>query len=219
MPRPAHSSFRNSCGIWIRMPAPSPAMGSAPTAPRCSRFSRMASASLISWWDLPPLRLAMKPTPQASYSRLGSKSPLARGRSTRSGACAAPLVGFVSIVITRRLSAISRRHKSFPLRAPCPFPTAGAVNLVMRGAERDRSSGQHPLPYRRLPDRTAIPHCNIGRRGPCGRSPPQLRGLAQPEGRLSPKRAAVARGLPQVKDSIADLIPACKGDLRRSQTF
>ena len=30
----------------MRMPAPSPAMGSAPTAPRCSRFSRMASASL-----------------------------------------------------------------------------------------------------------------------------------------------------------------------------
>ena len=53
----AHSSLRKSCGIWMRMPAPSPAIGSAPTAPRCSRFSRMSSASLTIWCDLRALQV------------------------------------------------------------------------------------------------------------------------------------------------------------------
>ena len=41
MPSSAHLRAKNLCGICIRMPAPSPARGSAPTAPRCSRLSRM----------------------------------------------------------------------------------------------------------------------------------------------------------------------------------
>ena len=36
---------KKACGICTRMPAPSPARGSAPTAPRCSRLQRMLSAS------------------------------------------------------------------------------------------------------------------------------------------------------------------------------
>ena len=35
---------RNACGIWMRMPAPSPVFFSAPTAPRCSRFTSTVSA-------------------------------------------------------------------------------------------------------------------------------------------------------------------------------
>jgi hypothetical protein len=40
-----HSSRKKRSGIWTRMPAPSPISGSAPTAPRCVRFSRMNSPS------------------------------------------------------------------------------------------------------------------------------------------------------------------------------
>src|SRR6202022_1116509 len=62
------------------MPAPSPARGSAPTAPRCSRLQRMLSASETIWRDFLPLMLAMKPTPQESFSRLRSYRPSAGGR-------------------------------------------------------------------------------------------------------------------------------------------
>src|SRR5271163_839506 len=57
------------------MPAPSPERGSAPTAPRCSRLTRMVSASTTILCDLRPLMSAMKPTPQESFSCAGSKSP------------------------------------------------------------------------------------------------------------------------------------------------
>ena len=63
--KPSSAAFlaKNLCGICTRMPAPSPARGSAPTAPRCSRLSRMVSASATIWCDLRPLMSAMKPTP------------------------------------------------------------------------------------------------------------------------------------------------------------
>ena len=57
------------------MPAPSPARGSAPTAPRCSRLSRIVSASLTILCDLRPLMSAINPTPQESFSSAGSKRP------------------------------------------------------------------------------------------------------------------------------------------------
>ena len=66
---------KNLCGVCTRMPAPSPARGSAPTAPRCSRLSRMVSASSTILCDLRPLMSAMKPTPQESFSCAGSNSP------------------------------------------------------------------------------------------------------------------------------------------------
>ena len=37
--------------IWTSMPAPSPTSGSAPTAPRCSRFSRIGGRSRRCVWD------------------------------------------------------------------------------------------------------------------------------------------------------------------------
>ncbi len=60
------------------MPAPSPARGSAPTAPRCSRLQRMLSASETIWCDFWPLMLAMKPTPQESFSMPRSEQALGR---------------------------------------------------------------------------------------------------------------------------------------------
>src|SRR5215831_13310784 len=68
------------------MPAPSPARGSAPTAPRCSRLQRMPSASETIWCDLWPLMLAMKPTPQESFSSERSYRPSAGGRQLCSAA-------------------------------------------------------------------------------------------------------------------------------------
>jgi len=76
---------KNLCGVCTRMPAPSPARGSAPTAPRCSRLSRIVSASSTSLCDFRPLMSAMNPTPQESFSSVGSNSrnfarPLASSR-------------------------------------------------------------------------------------------------------------------------------------------
>jgi hypothetical protein len=43
VPRPAWPFLRGRVsGIWIRIPAPSPISGSAPTAPRWSRFFRIS---------------------------------------------------------------------------------------------------------------------------------------------------------------------------------
>src|SRR3974390_2382196 len=66
---------RNLCGICTRIPAPSPARGSAPTAPRCSRLSRIVSASSMILCDLRPLISAINPTPQESFSSVGSNKP------------------------------------------------------------------------------------------------------------------------------------------------
>src|SRR6202795_1512338 len=57
------------------MPAPSPARGSAPTAPRCSRLTRMVSASSTILCDLWPLISAINPTPQEAFSSAGSNRP------------------------------------------------------------------------------------------------------------------------------------------------
>src|SRR5580704_3177129 len=57
------------------MPAPSPARGSAPTAPRCSRLTRIVSASSTILCDLRPLISAMNPTPQEAFSSAGSNRP------------------------------------------------------------------------------------------------------------------------------------------------
>ena len=73
MPSSPQARRRNASGIWIRMPAPSPCSGSAPVAPRCVRFSRIASALRDDRRGvLRPLMWAMKPRPQASCSCAGS---------------------------------------------------------------------------------------------------------------------------------------------------
>src|SRR5579872_3732993 len=76
MPSLTHSSKKNSCGVWIMMPAPSPVLFSQPQAPRCSMFSRMVSASETIWWDLLLLMFATKPMPHASRSNSGLYKPL-----------------------------------------------------------------------------------------------------------------------------------------------
>src|SRR5574337_1866229 len=59
----------------MRMPAPSPVFGSAPQAPRCSKFFRIVSDCWMIVWDLRPLISTTKPTPQASCSYAGSYRP------------------------------------------------------------------------------------------------------------------------------------------------
>src|ERR1700733_10410380 len=75
MPSAAVFLARNLCGICTRMPAPSPARGSAPTAPRCSKLTRMVKASATILCDLRPLMSAINPTPQESFSSAGSNRP------------------------------------------------------------------------------------------------------------------------------------------------
>src|SRR5258708_39332198 len=59
----------------MRIPAPSPVLGSHPHAPRCAMRSSMVSASETIWCDFLPLMLATKPTPQESFSNEGSYNP------------------------------------------------------------------------------------------------------------------------------------------------
>ena len=75
MPSSAVFLARNLCGICTSMPAPSPARGSAPTAPRCSRLTRIVNASSTILCDLRPLMSAINPTPQESFSSAGSNRP------------------------------------------------------------------------------------------------------------------------------------------------
>src|SRR5690606_20726465 len=64
------------------MPAPSPESGSDPVAPRCSRLRRTVRACSTRVWDASPVRVATKPTPQASCSSRGSYIPCAAGRAS-----------------------------------------------------------------------------------------------------------------------------------------
>src|SRR5258707_672861 len=99
------------------MPAPSPARGSAPTAPRCSRLQRMLIASETIWCDFRPLMLAMKPTPQESFSRLRSYRPSAGGRQecSRAGSCVEVSSGFEAAVADSVSVTIFSRSNSDPL--------------------------------------------------------------------------------------------------------
>ena len=53
-PCSASTARKNSSGIWVRIPAPSPESGSAPEAPRCSRFSSAVMACWMTMWDFSP---------------------------------------------------------------------------------------------------------------------------------------------------------------------
>ncbi|CDC01119.1 unknown [Bacteroides sp. CAG:443] len=61
----------NSCGICTIIPAPSPVLLSAPSAPRCFMFSSTLRAESIKSCDFVPCRLTIMPTPQASCSLAG----------------------------------------------------------------------------------------------------------------------------------------------------
>ncbi len=75
-PNREHSSAKKACGICVRMPQPSPIFGSAPTAPRWSRFSRIFRPCCTMEWLRRSCMSAMKPTPQASRSWAGSYAAL-----------------------------------------------------------------------------------------------------------------------------------------------
>ena len=90
--KPSSAVFpaKNRCGICTRIPAPSPARGSAPTAPRCSRFTRIVRASSTIWWDLRPLMSAMKPTPQEILVERGVVKSACSGNAGIGGVADAP---------------------------------------------------------------------------------------------------------------------------------
>eukprot|EP00733_Pompholyxophrys_punicea_P000100 Pompholyxophrys_punicea_v1_NODE_14_length_6313_cov_26.358102.p4 type:complete len:106 gc:universal NODE_14_length_6313_cov_26.358102:1659-1342(-) len=63
-------------------PAPSPSRASQPTAPRCVMLTTtsLTATRRISWLAS-PLMLQTKPTPHASFSKLGSYNPWAFGKA------------------------------------------------------------------------------------------------------------------------------------------
>ncbi len=74
-----NTARRNRCGSWVMIPAPSPVSGSAPVAPRWSRFSRARRARQTSSCAGRPSRLTSAARPQAACSNRGSYRPDAGG--------------------------------------------------------------------------------------------------------------------------------------------
>jgi len=66
------TAAKNSCGSWVRMPAPSPEFSSAPTAPRWSRLASAVRPASTMSRPARPRSVATKATPQASCSKRGS---------------------------------------------------------------------------------------------------------------------------------------------------
>ena len=64
-------SWKKSCGICTWMPAPSPVLPSASTAPRCQTAFSAAIAAATTCRRGSPSSAAMSPTPQASCSSAG----------------------------------------------------------------------------------------------------------------------------------------------------
>ena len=75
----ANTSLKKSCGMSISIPAPSPVLPSALTAPRCSSFTKISSALCMISLVLSPLRLQIKPAPQLSCSFSGWYKPCGMG--------------------------------------------------------------------------------------------------------------------------------------------
>ena len=67
--------LKNSSGICIRIPEPSPAFGSAPTAPLCSKLHNMDKAFSIILCERLFFISTMNPTPQESCSFIESYRP------------------------------------------------------------------------------------------------------------------------------------------------
>src|SRR5262249_40682688 len=149
-PKPSFCALaaKNLCGICVRMPAPSPARGSAPTAPRCSRLSRMVSASSTILCDLRPLISAMNPTPQESFSRAGSNSPK-------------PCALIVILALPRRGLCPCRgvEHSVVAARHSRSFSTAsGGEGFWVRRLRASILAGGN-LSAARRPSRPAVPGC------------------------------------------------------------
>ena len=75
------TSRRSSTGSWMRMPAPSPLLGSAPAAPRCSRCSKAVSPSATMACERRPWISVIMATPQESDSLSGSYRPWGSGNA------------------------------------------------------------------------------------------------------------------------------------------
>ena len=112
------------------MPAPSPARGSAPTAPRCSRLSRIVSASLTILCDLRPLMSAMNPTPQEFFPAPDRRGPTVARSSSSSRSPGAPQRAAPRSAdrSSRRSSSGAReRGHSFWRQPSCRLPALAAL--------------------------------------------------------------------------------------------
>ena len=182
------------------------------------------------WCDLPPFRSAMKPTPQASYSRRGIEQAARlreRGRLARLPVAAhrwsdslRSRHGLDAFRADTRCLAIGGHPCARAPRAPLyPRRSGGGNSPVSRGAERRRSMAASGLPSIPLISRIGQGLQRSIRRGRTLRQiTPVLRGAvatAPATGRY-PGAGLSRAACPQLKDSIADLF-ACKGKLWQSE--
>jgi hypothetical protein len=155
------------------------------------------------------LRLAMKPTPQASYSRDGSKRPRAC-RSLNAARSRWPALSVLSHVIGRRLLP---EIPSLPRPWRLTRRSGVRPNSFGLGESGAARSGTPPvrwarpvwLPWPRLPGRTLASRQHIG---------PRSRRLILPQnlviGGPSRRRSIRRDRTDNVKDSIADLFRGAK---------
>lgn len=166
------TSRRNASGTWDRIPAPSPESGSDPVAPRCSRFRNTVRACSTSVWLASPVRLATKPTPQASCSLRGSYMPCWAGRPSMGDQAVVlrPVAECVDaerigspVVVVAYVRAEGRRWPSAKFRAgymmtaiprsgygvsPCGHRTQQKVQIWRRSDTQTLAAGGHHCPAR-----------------------------------------------------------------------
>src|SRR5579862_147380 len=170
-PSAADCLAKNLCGVCTRMPAPSPARGSAPTAPRCSRLTRIVSASSTILCDLRPLISAMNPTPQESFSSAGSNRPnpdafivdLALPIAVGTARIAAPAGNPVPLALA---------FGCFSLPCGAPMPTAADPALIPTARFEGSPIGTALLSYVTIANfRHKHKGKALGRRGHARRTP------------------------------------------------
>ncbi len=93
MPLGADARARNSCGTWMRMPAPSPVLSSQPQAPRWLRFSSAVEAVVDDLVRLLALRGRRRSRRRSCRARCGGRRGLLGGARWAGGeASYVPLV-------------------------------------------------------------------------------------------------------------------------------
>src|SRR4051794_17908741 len=123
---------RSASGVWGRIPAPSPGLGSGPAAPRGSRLcSAVSPAETMRRLRLPRTS-ATKATPQASLSFAGSYRPVADGTAENGTAAGA---GWLDMSLPSSADARASERGHGRGRRPGP---------VVKGGDRRGRAGTGP---------------------------------------------------------------------------
>ena len=154
------SSRRNLRGNCSKMPAPSPAAGSAPTAPRWRMLFRISRPSETMPRLLRPVMSATKPTPHASCSRAGSYKPHFAGGPP------AFIPGFIMVRCWRNVTR--------PRRPVTPLRRTQKAGSNWRGTAQHTTAGQQPAgtAIRCATPAAVFSNPSAAGAGPCRPAPP-----------------------------------------------